>query len=273
MDKNPLLLAAEQRLAEINEIRKTLLVENLHYGVIPGSSKPVLFKPGAELFMTLYGLTPSFHEEIEGVGLDRRITVTAEIKNPQGQAVGHGFGFASTLEDKFKWRKTGKEDFDAASPEERRCLRTRRETLYFVRQNPDNVLNTVLKMARKRATIDAVLTHFALSGYFTPDLEDEVAPITPLAPPPSPMASKESAPANPRFLQAVNQLARSHGPDRLREAEKSVGIHLADLTTHPREEQIAGYDRVVKALQSLRERDLKEGDVFQRASASSSSRP
>ena len=264
MEKNPLLLAAEQRLAEINEIRKTLLVENLHYGVIPGSSKPVLLKPGAELFMTLYGLTPTFHEEIEGVGIDRRITVTAEIKNSQGQGVGHGYGFASTLEDKFKWKKAGKEDYDAAPPEERRLVRTRRETLYFVRQNPDNVLNTVLKMARKRAMIDAVLTHFALSGYFTQDLEDDVIPVPTMAAALPNETPKETAPPlpNPRFLQAVNQLVRTHGPDRLREAEKAVGIRLVDLASLSREAQVAGYQVVVKALQALREKEAQEPDPF-----------
>lgn len=266
MDKNPLLLAAKQRLAEINEIRKTLLVENLHYGVIPGSTKPVLLKPGAELFMSLYALTPTFHEEIEGVGLDRRITVTAEIKNAQGQEVGHGYGFASSLEDKFKWKKAGQEDYDAAPPEERRIVRTRRETLFFVRQNPDNVLNTVLKMARKRAMIDAVLTHFALSGYFTQDLEDDIAPVPPTVSAPKYEPPKETASpaANPRFLKAVTALVRTYGPDRLREAERHVGIHLPDLATRPREEQVAAYERVVKTLQALREKEAQEPDPFRK---------
>jgi hypothetical protein len=42
---------------------------------------------------------------------------------------------------------------------------------------------------------------------------------------------------------------------------------------HPRVGQIANYDRVRKVLQGIREREKKEGDVFQRASASGSSRP
>ena len=263
MEKNAILVLAEKRLKEINEIRKTLMVEKLHYGQIPGVSKPILFKPGAELFLNLYGLIPNFQEEIEAVGLDRRITVTAEIKNSEGRGVGSGYGFASTLEDKYKWRRaSGKEEFESAPPTERRTIRSARDTVHFVRQNPDNVLNTVIKMAKKRAMIDAVLTHFALSGYFTQDFEDETGEGD--APPCSPPPSDPGAP-NPAFLKAIAELHKQFGPDIVAEAEKATGVTLRSLATEERPAQVRGYDAVRHFLRDKKARETAPDDLFKTA--------
>ncbi len=268
MEKNAILVLAEKRLKEIHEIRKTLMVEKLHYGQIPGVSKPILFKPGAELFLNLYGLIPHFQEEIEVVGLDRRITVTAELKNSEGRVVGNGYGFASTLEDKYKWRKaSGKEEFEAAPPNERRTIRTGRESVHCVRQNPDNVLNTVIKMARKRAMVDAVLTHFALSGYISQDFDDESVepPINQTIPSPIGTNRETSfSPDNSRFVNAIETLIRQYGPDRVREAEKAACVTLRSLANKNRPDQVQGYETVRTFLRKKFE-EKEEENIFKTA--------
>ncbi len=60
--------------------------------------------------------------------------------------------------------------------------------------NPADHYNTVLKMAKKRALVDAVLTTTAASDIFTQDLEEISASIATLAPPaPAPSATPSAS--------------------------------------------------------------------------------
>ena len=65
---------------------------------------------------------------------------------------GAGVGSCSTMETKFRYRWQGGQrvEFD----------------------NPADYYNTVLKMAKKRAHVDAILTATAASDCFTQDVED-----------------------------------------------------------------------------------------------------
>ena len=269
--KSEILVRGEERLRSVGEIRKTLFVDGLHFGRIPGVGKPILFKPGAELLMQLYGLVPNFQENIEAVGaggLDRRIMITASVLDTEGRVVGNGYGFASTLEDRYKWRKAcGKEEFESVSDSDRRTIRAGRDTLLQVRQSPDNVMNTVIKMARKRAMVDAVLTIFALSGYFTQDLEDEISPA-PLPPSISTDRGARNSPksSNRAFLNAVNDLQKQYGPDGLREAEKATEVALLGLAHKERSLQIQGYEAVRTFLRHKKDIAPVEENIFKSVS-------
>jgi hypothetical protein len=52
-------MALRRRQAVI-DITKSLMRDGQHFGTIPGTNKPTLYKAGAELLTTLFGLTPIF---------------------------------------------------------------------------------------------------------------------------------------------------------------------------------------------------------------------
>src|SRR5215211_2968844 len=51
---------AVQRFNAVVEFVRTVMREGVDYGVIPGTDKPTLLKPGAEKLCTLFGLTCRF---------------------------------------------------------------------------------------------------------------------------------------------------------------------------------------------------------------------
>lgn len=139
--------AVQSTLTKINQFQAVVqntLKKNHDYGVIPGTPKPTLLKPGAEKIQMLLGVT-SEYEVIERVqDYDKgffAFTVRCVIyKN--GMKITEGVGHCNTREKK------------------------------YVNQDPYTLANTCLKMAKKRAQIDATLTLASLSEVFTQDIED-----------------------------------------------------------------------------------------------------
>lgn len=148
------------------------------YGIIPGTDKPTLYKPGAEKLMMVFKLAGRPTIEDLSTSDERRYRVQTEIiHTPSSTIVGYGVGEASTNEGKYKWRKALKEEWDD-TPEDRRRKKygkTRDDktyTVYQVRTEPADLANTVLKMADKRSLISGVLKVTAASSAFSQDLED-----------------------------------------------------------------------------------------------------
>lgn len=137
-----------QKISAFQAVVKNTLKEGHDYGVVPGTgSKPTLFKPGAEKILMLLSLS-SEYELIEKV-LDYEkgffaFTVKCMIYR-DGRKITEGMGHANTRERRYT---SGKQ------------------------QDAYTLANTVLKMAKKRAQVDAVLTVASLSEIFTQDLED-----------------------------------------------------------------------------------------------------
>lgn len=197
-------------------IQKELMEPDEDYGVIPGTKKPTLLKPGAEKLCNVYGLVPTFEETtIEGDGEKtptQRVRVTCRLHRgtADGPVVGEGMGAANSWERKHRYRSA-----DRACPA---CgvVGTIRKSKYPDKQtkdlgwycharaggcganfhskapgivdqevgqieNPDpyDVENTLVKMATKRAYVDATLRATATSGLFTQDLEDGEAAHAP----------------------------------------------------------------------------------------------
>ena len=47
----------------VQEVMKAVMIRETHYGVIPGSKKPSLFKPGAEVLCVTFRVAPSYKIE------------------------------------------------------------------------------------------------------------------------------------------------------------------------------------------------------------------
>lgn len=153
---------------------------NADYAAIPGTGeKMTLLKPGAEKICSVFGLAVDPSIEAIRDGDDVTFRVTCRLTSiASGVYLGSGIGEASTLESKYAWRATVcQEEFDATPPHKRRIHWKKGyggkppESVQQVREDPNDKMNTVLKMAKKRAMIDAVLTVTAASDIFTQDLE------------------------------------------------------------------------------------------------------
>ena len=133
-----------QKISRFQQIVQKTLKRGHDYGVIPGTDKPTLLKPGAEKILMLMGLTSEYHITERIQDYDKgffAFTVRCELyKN--GIKITEGVGHCNTKERKYR------------------------------NQDPYTLANTCLKMAKKRAQIDATLTVASLSEVFTQDIED-----------------------------------------------------------------------------------------------------
>lgn len=180
------IAAIQQNIVRVQQAKAEVMKEGLHYGTIPGTPKPSLYKPGAELVNLMFGVTcdpdPSSKEEHEGIDEAGvrfyTATVRMVLKTRTGHFFGASYGYASSLEEKYKWRRaTGQKEFEA-TPEARRRVKFARgkggseyETQQ-VRTEVEDIKNTILQMAMKRAEVSATRRAHALSDMFGQDLED-----------------------------------------------------------------------------------------------------
>lgn len=158
--------------AEVTELITKALKDGEDYGIIPGTKRPTLLKPGAERLTIAFGAHAEFEILEQEIDHDRpnaylkrswrwgekrgekiwteepgtsqgiyRYVVRCSLVRPGGAVVGQGMGSCSSMESRYIDR-------------------------------PRDVENTILKMAKKRAHVDAVLSMAGLSDRFTQDLED-----------------------------------------------------------------------------------------------------
>lgn len=157
----------------VQEVMRAVMKKDVHFGTIPGTPKPTLYKPGAEVLCMAFRIADSYAIEdlsIEGV-VRYRVTCTG-IHQINGVVLGAGMGEASSGEEKYKWRKAYEPEF-STTPENMRRKKAGKgyETLQ-VRTEPADLANTILKMANKRAKMAMVLNVTAASDCFSQDLED-----------------------------------------------------------------------------------------------------
>jgi hypothetical protein len=178
-DKPLSALAIQAQVNTIQEVMNQVMKPNVHYGVIPGCKEPSLFKPGAEKIMATFRLSAD-PEVIDISDSDQiRYRVKLRLVSSSGVFVGCGIGECSSNEEKYKWRRAVcKEEFDEAPVDRKREKWSKgfqnkpNYKQQQIRTEPADLANTILKMAKKRALIDAVLTCTAASDCFTQDIED-----------------------------------------------------------------------------------------------------
>ena len=217
------------QVALIQQIMGTAMKDGEHFGRIPGcGDKPTLLKPGAEKLCLTFRLAPTYDVDERNLDRDHReyrvqCTLSSILT---GSFLGQGVGTCSTMEGKYRFRQGAAEPTDKPVPRAYWDIRGEdpakaQEMIggkgFSVRKvdgkgwmiakggekvendNPADNYNTVLKMAKKRALVDAVLTATAASDIFTQDLEDITANITAniaaTAPAPTPVVEAVPAPA------------------------------------------------------------------------------
>lgn len=152
-------IEVRQQVNQIQYLMKQVLREGEHYGIIPGTgNKPSLLQSGAEKIAYMFHLVPKYEiNRTDHQGGHREYEVTCTLTSRDtGEVMGYGVGICSTLESKYRYRS--------------KWVNGSKQRV----ENPDiaDVYNTVMKMAKKRAFVDAVKSTTAASDIFTQDVED-----------------------------------------------------------------------------------------------------
>ncbi len=175
-------LTADQIKAQVQLIQQVMaavMEKDVHYGTIPGTQKPTLYKPGSEKILATFHIA-AYPKEVEDLSTPDEIRYRVKVHGLlEGEGlVGVGIGECSSSEEKYKWRKpVCDEEFNETAADRKRIAWKRGEggktyQQKQIRTNPSDVANTILKMAKKRAQIDMTLTATAASDVFDQDLDD-----------------------------------------------------------------------------------------------------
>lgn len=177
IEQSQTALEIRSQVNRIQQVMKEVMQDGQHYGVIPGcGNKPSLLKPGAEKLMMTFRLAVDPEVEDLSDSQVRRYRVRTRVTSQtSGMFLGSGIGECSSEEEKYAWREAVcQEEWDATDPSLRRekWKKGNTQPIYQVHTNPADVANTILKMAKKRSLVDAVLTVTGASDIFTQDVED-----------------------------------------------------------------------------------------------------
>lgn len=171
---------------EMSRFIDEVLVSGVDYGIVPHTSKPTLLKPGAEKILNFLGLIARTEvaNRIEDIGAGYfAYECKVYVIDRDGVVRGEGVGITNSKEGKYA-KSTG-----------------------FA------VQNTILKMAKKRALVDATLNVGAISGRFTQDVEDmNIEPDAPVGKNPEEFRTQPKAPrpATKKQIEYLEKLMAQH---------------------------------------------------------------
>lgn len=200
-------------LQRLREIKERVLTPGEDFDAVPGTKKMTLLKPGAEKLCMLMQLAPAFAaQRLVGDGSKASpyvtyiVTCTLHRGDTHGPSVAEGVGSCNSNEKKYRYRRAERSCVSCGA------VGTVRPSKYPPKGSPPGTIpgfwctnckadyakddprlagqslgdvehpdpldldNTLLKMAKKRALVDAVLTATASSGMFTQDMEESVTP-------------------------------------------------------------------------------------------------
>ena len=222
-----------QAINRFQQIVHSTMVVDLDYGIIPGTQKPTLLKPGAEKIAKLLGLSDQYEimdkAEDWNQPLFRYLIKCRLIHLATGSVISEGLGECNSMESKYRWRESkrkcpiceaeaiikGKEQYGGGwicfkkiggcgakwddgdlEIEEQKIGRVENDDIY-------SQVNTILKMAKKRALVDAALSAGRLSDIFTQDIEDTSHAVIKE----QPAHEKDQEPSEPEVIENEADLA------------------------------------------------------------------
>lgn len=221
------LQLGQLEIKRMREIQVSMMTEDVDYGVIPGTKKPTLFQPGAQILNRMASLRPRYYPERQiGDGVSAPILgylVRCELVNQAGEVIGEGLGSANSWEKKHRYRyaericpecgvaairpsqygdkyycasKSGGCNAKFAEGSESEAIDAQPSMM----ENPDphDLDNTYLKMGAKRAYIAATVQAHACSGQFAQDIGDPDSPDQPTSHPERTGANRGQSPAKQR---------------------------------------------------------------------------
>lgn len=174
----------KQRVEHMHSVMKAVMKKDCHFGVIPGTQKPSLWKAGAEKLAMTFGL------RVEIQVVEEKITeeevfyrCRAIARNGAGEVIGSAEGVCSTSEKKYRWREpVHVKEYHALPDHMKRVTWNRKgEELKQVRQDPGDLPNTICQMAGKRAFVQVIRTATGATDIFAADPADDRSETEPRA--------------------------------------------------------------------------------------------
>lgn len=179
---------AAQNLKQMYALAKKVMRHGIDYDTIPGTPKPSLLKPGAERLLQFFGLGHRVEcvnkvEDWEKGFFFYNYKVTVIKTYPEYEIiVSQCEGSANSKEKKYR------------------------------NQDPYTIVNTLQKMAIKRALVGATLQATGASGLFTQDVEDmELHQPTPQPIRQPQRQPRNDKPASQNQINAICAIASSKG--------------------------------------------------------------
>jgi hypothetical protein len=259
-EKEPELMALpteeqfKRDLLAINKFQQVAhanMVEGHDFGVIPGTKKPTLLKPGAEKIAKLLGLADSYEILDRQEDWERgffRYLIKCSLTTMSGVIVSEGVGECNSKESKYRWRWVFYNDLpDNLKGEDKKVDRAKLTMRYITtsrgkspqwRFDNDDIfsqVNTILKMAKKRALVDAALSAGRLSEVFTQDIEDMggvieaevIEPEKPESKAPDEKSQGETGDATAELLSRVAE-AKGFKSDKTARSYLVKSLHIED---------------------------------------------
>ena len=259
-------------ITKFQAIVRTHMIPDHDFGVIPGTQKPTLLKPGAEKIAKLLGLADEYEIVDQQDDWDRplfRYLIRCRLVSIRtGVTLSQGLGECNSMEAKYRWREAkrtcpvcsqetiikGKSEYGGGwlcfaklggcgekFPDDDDAI-TAQQIGKIPNDDIYSQVNTILKMAKKRALVDAALSAGRLSDLFTQDMEDIRS-----APEPTPSDemphddAKGTRPVTDPQIQRLWAITRDRGVDQQAVRDRIATYGAQD----PRGLTMAQYDEVV----------------------------
>ncbi len=179
-------ITPEQNKTLIQQVQKFVkeqMIKDVDFGVIPGVEKPSLLKPGAEKLCNIFGFGVEISEVDKVEDWDKGMfsyTYKAIVRNKRtGLVEAECIGSCNSKESKYAFRwvpafKATQEMISMSNKQEERIAKSGKPFVWYRIPNEDifTQVNTLQKMAQKRAMVGAVLIATRASGFLTQDVED-----------------------------------------------------------------------------------------------------
>ena len=177
-----------QNMDAIKQVMSEVMKEDIDYGVIPGTgrNKPTLLQPGSEILFRLFRY--SFEIEILDTVEDWdaplfRYQIKGVARDESGRIIAEGLGEANSRESRYERRycpecESGvwdnRKDNRGGAPFvcKSKCGWTATKPSEVPKEFDFSLVNTIMKMATKRAKVATALTGTGASHFFTQDVED-----------------------------------------------------------------------------------------------------
>jgi hypothetical protein len=153
----------QQHRSLLMEYVQSQLRKDVDFGIVPGTDKPTLYKPGAEKMRTLFSLqamTVMADKELDRPGNFAMFTYRTEIRDKYGNLLATCEGSCNSQEKKYRERNTYK------------WVNKKKEKVGTEATPVCDVLNTLQKMAQKRSFVGAIILATGASDFFNQDIDD-----------------------------------------------------------------------------------------------------
>ena len=168
------------KIQQFQRLVRENLIKGKDYGTISGTQKPTLYKAGAEKIVILGKLRSTFDVLNETKDYEREF-FDFEIRWnlwAGDNLLVQGVGLCNSKEDKYRYRWITEKKLPSNVDKSKLVFRDKTgkygnyREYRMINEDVCTLANTILKMAKKRALVDAALLVGSLSDLFTQDIED-----------------------------------------------------------------------------------------------------